>query len=104
MLNPFEEDSSCEPSVDEFDSSLPICFHPRGDLPEEAPSHTAISSHVALSSPIAIVDLDRLSEKVSNPDTGEAELRGSLLQCQQMLREMKSYSESLEQRNLEVVL
>lgn len=57
-----------------------------------------------LSSPIAIVDLDRLSEKVSNPDAGEVELRGSLQQAQQMLREMKVYSESLEQRNLDVVL
>lgn len=76
MLNPFEEDSSCEPSVDEFDSSLPICFDGRGGDPADG----------ALSSPIAIVDLDRLSEKVSNPDAGEAELRSSLFQAQQMLR------------------
>ncbi len=62
MFNPFDEESSCEPSVDEFDSSLPICFDDtlRGRYED------------GQSTPIAIVDLDRLSEKVSNPDVGEA--------------------------------
>jgi hypothetical protein len=62
MFNPFDEESSCEPSVDEFDSSLPICFDEtlRGRC--EGGQFT----------PIAIADLDRLSEKVSNPDVGEA--------------------------------
>jgi hypothetical protein len=97
MLNPFDDDSSCEPSVDEFDSSMPICF-------DEAAQKAKYDNYSELSSPIAIIDLDRLSEKVSNPDVGETELRQSLQQVQQMLREIKSYSESLEQRNLEMVL
>lgn len=50
MLNPFDYDSSCEPSVDEFDSSLPICF-----------DETIRNRCDGISSPIAIVDLDRLS-------------------------------------------
>lgn len=61
MQNPFDEDSSCEPSVDEFDSSMPICF-------DETAFRAKTNNDSELSTPIAIVDLDRLSEKASNPD------------------------------------
>jgi hypothetical protein len=53
-----------------------------------------------MSSPIAMIDLDRLSEKMSNADASESEMRNHLKQAQQMLRELKVYTECLENRNL----
>jgi sensor histidine kinase YesM len=96
MQNPFDE--SEEVSIDEFNTSLPICFGEvtGGDLLKCKGSE--------LSSPIAIIDLDRLSEKFSNGDANEGELRSSLKQAQMMLKEVKTYTESLEQRNLEMAL
>lgn len=42
---------------------MPICF-------DEAALHRKYDNSSDLSSPIAIVDLDRISEKISNPDIG----------------------------------
>lgn len=75
MDNPFEE-SYCEPSVVDFDSSLPICF---GDTQNSHPN-------ASQTSPIALVDLDRLSEKLSGVETAEPELRTNLKQLQLLLR------------------
>lgn len=89
MLNPF--DDSHENSIDEHDTSLPICFGEH-TVSELNPSN---SSQLSSPSPIAIIDLDRLSEKLSNADASESDMRAHLKQAQQMMKELKVYSECL---------
>jgi hypothetical protein len=89
MLNPFED--SNENSIDEHDTSLPICF---GD-PTVSELNPSSSSQLSSPSPIAFIDLDRLSEKLSNADASESDMRSHLKQVQQMMKELKVYTECL---------